>query len=323
MRVVVTGALGHIGSKLIRELPIHYEGAEIVLIDNFLTQRYCSLLDLPLNARYEFVRADVRTVDLAPILDGADAVVHLAAITNAPESFENEQETQTVNFLGTERVGIAAAGLGIPVIFPSTTSVYGTQEALVDEDCPEAFLRPQSPYAASKLRAERRLSELAEERGLAHITCRFGTVYGTSVGMRFHTAINKFCFQASIGEALSVWRTAIDQKRPYLDIDDTIAAILFIMRQKLYDGRTYNVLTQNATIRDIVEIIKAKIPGTEIEYVDTAIMNQLSYEVSCERFTKAGFVARGNLQKGISETLAVLTSLSRSLPESGRRHPTD
>ena len=80
MRVVVTGALGHIGSRLIRELAVAWPGVEVVMIDNLATERYASLYNLPANGRYEFVEADVLTADLKRLVAGADAVVHLAAI---------------------------------------------------------------------------------------------------------------------------------------------------------------------------------------------------------------------------------------------------
>ena len=82
MRVVVTGALGHIGSRLIRELPRAWPGAEIVMLDNLATERYASLFDLPEQGRYEFVEADVLDADLGRVFRGADAVIHLAALTN-------------------------------------------------------------------------------------------------------------------------------------------------------------------------------------------------------------------------------------------------
>ena len=90
MRIVVTGALGHIGSKLIRALPASFAGAEIVLVDDLSTQRYSSLFDLPQAGRYRFAEADVMTADLDALLRGADVVVHLAAITNAEASFDKQ-----------------------------------------------------------------------------------------------------------------------------------------------------------------------------------------------------------------------------------------
>src|SRR5262249_26187207 len=159
---------------------------------------------------------------------------------------------------------------------PSTTSVYGTQSELVDEGCLEAELKPQSPYAESKLAAERLLRSLGEREGLRFISCRLGTIFGVSPGMRFHTAINKFCWQAVMRQPLTVWKTAIDQRRPYLELADAVRAIHFIVDREIFDGGTYNVITTNCTVREIVDRIKEHVSDLAIEYVDSAIMNQLS-----------------------------------------------
>src|ERR1700761_1332559 len=104
MKIVVTGALGHIGSALIRQLPVDFADASIVLIDNMMTQRYASLFDLPVVGRYRFLEADVRKVDLAPILEDADVVVHLAAITDAAGSFDRAAELEANNYDATAKV---------------------------------------------------------------------------------------------------------------------------------------------------------------------------------------------------------------------------
>jgi len=177
---------------------------EVVMLDDLSTQRYCSLFNLPVEGRYRFIEADVLTADLAALFQGADAVVHLAAITNATASFDIQEKVEEVNFAGTEKVARACIETGCALIFPSTTSVYGSQAEVVDEDCSIDDLKPQSPYAESKLRAERLLQALGETEGLRFIICRFGTIFGTSVGMRFHTAINKFCWQAVMGQPITV-----------------------------------------------------------------------------------------------------------------------
>jgi len=303
MKIVVTGALGHIGSRLIRELPTMFPEAEIVLIDNLSTQRYCSLFNLPASGQYYFLEADVLTADLTSIFDGATAVVHLAAITDATNSFKIKETVERVNFTGTERVVQACREVDCALIFPSTTSVYGSQADKVDEDCSISDLKPQSPYAEAKLRAERLLENLGEERGLSFVTCRFGTIFGTSVGMRFHTAINKFCWQAVMGQPLTVWRTAMHQHRPYLDLGDAVEAIKFFIQKNIYDGRVYNVVTANTSIGRIVDIISGYVPNISIEYVDTQIMNQLSYNVSNDRFSDLGFEFKGDLEQGIGRTI--------------------
>lgn len=306
MRIVVTGALGHIGSQLIRELPLALPGAEILMLDDLSTQRYCSLFDLPPEGRYRFLEADVLTANLSSIFAGADVVVHLAAITNATASFENKDKVEEVNFAGTERVARACIEAGCALIFPSTTSVYGTQAEIVDENCPITDLKPQSPYAESKLKAERLLQTLGEREGLRFIIGRFGTIFGTSIGMRFHTAINKFCWQALMGQPITVWKTALNQNRPYLDLSDAIGALKFIITKNLYDQKLYNVVTVNTSVKEIVDIISLSIPDLEINYVDSEIMNQLSYHVSSRLFTNLGFDFKGDLQQGINETLRLL-----------------
>jgi len=306
MKLIITGALGHIGSQLIRELPVMFPHSEIVMIDNLATQRYCSLFNLPVHGRYSFLEADIMTADLMAIFKGARAVVHLAAITDATSSFENKAAVEQVNFIGTERVAQACQKIGCALIFPSTTSVYGSQSEEVDEDCPIKDLKPQSPYAEAKLKSERLLENLGETKGLNFVICRFGTIFGTSIGMRFHTAINKFCWQAVMGQPLTVWETALHQHRPYLDLDDAVAAIGFIIRKKLFDGRVYNVVTKNTSISRILDHIATHVPDITIEYVTTQIMNQLSYHVSDKRFRTLGFESKGDLGQGIGRAIDLL-----------------
>ena len=306
MKIVVTGALGHIGSRLIRELPVTFPEAQIVMIDDMSAQRYCSLFDLPTEGNYSFVEGDVLEYDLEKLTDGADVAVHLAAITDAAGSFEIREKVEYENFTASKRVAEACSKTGTAIIHLSSTSVYGTQNDRVDEECPESDLQPQSPYAETKLREENFLVSLGNSRGLRFVTCRFGTICGVSPGMRFHTAVNKFCWQAVLGQPLTVWTTAYDQKRPYLDLIEAVEALKFIISHDLFDGRVYNVLTANLTVRDIVDMIRQKAGGVEVQFVESPIMNQLSYEVSNRRVKERGFQFTGSLEKSIGETIELL-----------------
>ncbi|MBN1687642.1 MAG: NAD-dependent epimerase/dehydratase [Candidatus Omnitrophica bacterium] len=306
MKLVVSGALGHIGSGLIREIPKVFPQAEVLMLDNLATQRYGSLFDLPPEGHYSFIEGDVLTAPLEKLFQGADAVIHLAAITNAAASFKIRKEIEKVNYGGTKQVAKACVHAGCPLIFPSSTSVYGTQKEVVDENCPLLDLKPQSPYAETKLKEESFLHTLGESKGLRYVICRFGTICGVSPGMRFHTAVNKFCWQAVMGEPLTVWQTALHQKRPYLSLRDGVHAIAHAIRSGLFDGKTYNVLTANMTVDSILKIIGKYVPDSKIKYVDHEIMNLLSYEVANARFQGTGFRYQGDLERDIRETIQLL-----------------
>ena len=312
MKIVVTGALGHIGSFIVRDLASEFPDAEIFMIDNLMTQRYASLFNLPASGRYRFLEVDVMSADMRTLLKGAHVVIHLAAVTDAAGSCDKPELVENNNYQATLAVAEACAETGVRLIALSSTSVYGTQNTVVSEDCSPDELKPQSPYAMTKLKEEALVAGLCAEKGLRAVSCRFGTIFGSSHGMRFHTAVNKFCWQAVMGQPLSVWRTAYDQKRPYLDLVDASRAISFILRKDLFDSRIYNVLTLNATVRQIVDTIREFVPGLEVGFVDSKIMNQLSYEVSCERFVNRGFSFVGDLRRGIGQTIALLRQANKA-----------
>ena len=302
MKLVVTGGLGHLGSRLVHGFrPGDFE--EIVIVDDLSTQRYASLFNLPAGAGIRFVEADILTADLGALFAGAHAVVHLAAVTNAAASFANPEEAERVNQQGSERVARACLESGSRLFFPSTTSVYALNGTAV-EDGGDESLGPQSPYAESKRRTETLLESL-KPAGLKYAVCRFGTVFGPSPGMRFHTAVNRFAWQACLGQPLTVWRTAMDQKRPYLDVADAEGAIRFLLREDLFEGEIYNVATLDATVAEILEALRRYVPFT-VRRVDSPVMNEFSYGASCEKINRAGFRCRGSLDRGLRDTVSLL-----------------
>lgn len=305
----MTGALGHIGSRLIRELPGAFPGCEVVMIDDLSTRRYCSLFDLPRRGRYRFFEADVLDAELGALLKGCDAVVHLAALTDAAGSFSAGARYRRINAGGTERVGRFCAAAGVPLLFVSTTSVYSPRGPRVAEDCPASELKPQSPYAASKLSAERRLSALGRSRGLRFATLRFGTIVGASPGMGFHTAVPRLCWQACRGLPLTLWRSAVRQSRPYLELGDAARAIVFMLRARRFEGEVYNAVTEAAAIGEIAACLRRLVPGARTRLVDHPGMNRLSYTADASKLKALGFRFTGSLRKGIAETVELLGRL--------------
>ena len=124
--------------------------------------------------------------------------------------------------------------------------------------------------------------------------------------MRFHTAVNKFCWQAVMGIPLTVWQTALDQKRPYLDLLDATKAIAFLLRENLFHREVYNVVTMNAKVRDIVDTIRKFVPDLEVRLMKSPSINQLSYDVSCEKLRRTGFYFKGDLDAAVRVTVDLL-----------------
>ena len=291
-RILITGSLGHIGSKLIHSLT-GSDYSQVTMIDNLSTQRFSD-------------------ADLNKLFKDIDVVIHLAALTDAATSFEREDEVEAVNYQGTLKVISACEANKCKLLFPSTTSVYGSQKKEVDENCSKEDLLPQSPYAETKLMSEQKIIEAVINNRLKAVILRLGTIFGSSKGMRFHTAVNKFCWQATLGESLSVWSTALDQKRPYLGLNDAVNVIKFFIEKNIFNGEIFNVVTSNCTVKEVVSCIQKYIKEVKIDFVDTEIMNQLSYEVSSKKVESLGYKFSYDLEEGIKETIHLLGAIKNS-----------
>ena len=194
----------------------------------------------------------------------------------------------------------------------SSTSIYGTKKKIVDENCDQEDKNPQSPYADTKYREELLVQNYFDEQKVKTKTLRLGSICGTSPGMRFHAAISKFCYQASIGQPLTVWETALKQKRPFLSLNDATRAIAFVIENNLFDGGVFNLVTSNYSVQEIIEVIKKNIPTIKIELVKSKIMNNLSYDVSSKKFQDQGFVFSQNLEEGIKNTIELFKSINKN-----------
>ena len=193
------------------------------------------------------------------------------------------------------------------LIHISSTSVYGKQTKIVDENCEEKYLKPQSPYADIKLIEEKMLKK--ETKFLKYNTFRFGTISGVSKGIRFHTAVNKFCFNAAINEDINVYKTALNQYRPYLSLKDAFKVFKFSIEKDFYKNDIFNALSGNFTVNQILNKIKKYKKKIKVKFVTLAIMNQLSYHVSQKKLNKEGLVLKTNIEKDIKETIELLKNI--------------
>jgi nucleoside-diphosphate-sugar epimerase len=280
MKIVVTGAAGHIGSALIRDLPEKLiEKTLIVCIDNMQTQRYSSFFNLPKSGKYRHLFQDVRSTNLAKIINKNDVIVHLAATTDAESSFGKKDEIEKNNFEGLKKIGKICKLKKAKLIHISSTSVYGVQNQIVDELCDANSLRPQSPYAESKLKEEKWLKKCFHSSKSNFVIFRFGTIAGISPGMRFHTAVNKFCWQSAHSMPITVWRTALYQKRPYLHLDDALCVLQNCIKKNLFRNKIVNVVSENLSVYEIINIIKKYKKDIKVIRTTSPIMNHFSYHV--------------------------------------------
>ncbi|MCG3774018.1 MAG: ADP-L-glycero-D-manno-heptose-6-epimerase [Nitrospira sp.] len=304
-RLIVTGALGHIGSALIRDPQLVDFFDEILMVDNLSTQRFPSLFNLPSGTNYRLLEGDVEDLLSAKIASTASAVVHLAAATDPTASSIDPVKLFENNLRITKHVVRVCEQTETPLTFVSTTSVYSSHLELVSEDC--ADLSPVSPYAQCKLEEEQIVLQALGVGGCA--VFRLGTIFGISPGMRFHTAVNKFCWQAVCGSPIEVWATAMDQVRPYLSVGDAVALLSRTSRDSIYPGKVINAVSCDATVREVIRAIELNGLSVTVHLVDSQIMNELSFRTSINRATGMGFKFNGEIKSGVRETLQLLNSL--------------
>lgn len=297
--IIITGACGHIGSFLINEL----NNYNITAVDNFLTQRYCSLFHL--NKKITFYEKDFLDIEYPK----GSTIIHLAAITDAASSINNPSQVEETNINKTKQLIDKCIDSKVKrFIFPSSTSIYGVAAELVNEDDLQ-YENPQSPYAQSKLEIEKYLE--SKKENLDYLILRFGTIFGNSSGMRFHTAINKFCWQSSLNQPITVWKENYKQVRPYLGLNDCVKSIKhFINLDSKYYKTKYNILTGNYKLKDIVDVIKKHNSDLKINMVNTPLLNQFSYYVDNTKVKNTGFISQDNLELEIQLTLNKLKNLS-------------
>ena len=308
MNIVITGALGHIGSALMQNLSKIKKLKKIYLIDNGLRNNLNVLFNYKSKKNIKFIFEDLKSKkSIKSIKDKIDVVIHLASITNAENSFNIKKELYENNLGIFKNVVNFCIKKKSKLIHISSTSVYGVQLDLVDEECKN--LLPQSPYADVKLLEEKFL--LKNKNKIKFISLRFGTVAGVSKGMRFHTAVNKFCFNAAMNIDIPVWNNAIDQYRPYLALSDAIKTIIFFINKDIFNNQIYNVLTKNFTVRQILNTIKKNKYNLKIKKTNSQILNQNSYKVSKRKIDKLGLKLKNNINSDIKQTLKLFENLNK------------
>ena len=304
MNLLITGGCGHIGSYLIHNIAKIKKIKKTYVIDNFKSTNINSLFDLDKKNKINFHQMDLLKKDCLNKFKNIDYVIHLASMTNAAGSFNKRKEMYKNNIGCLKNIISFCIKNKCKLIHISSTSVYGKQTNLVDETCERKFLKPQSPYADIKLIEERMLKK--ETKNLNYITYRFGTISGISKGMRFHTAVNKFCLNASLNTDISVYKTALHQYRPYLSLKDSFKLFKFTIEKDLFNNDIYNALSENCTVNQIIQKIKKFKKNIKIKFVSSEIMNQLSYHVDKRKLNNEGLILNNKIENDVKDTIKLL-----------------
>ena len=311
MKVLITGACGHIGSFLAENIHKVKGISKVILVDNLKSNRFNSLYNLEKKNNLSFFLRDLNNLNALNDFHNIGVIIHCASMTNAEKSFGKEKEMYRNNLNCLKTAMKYCINRNTKLIHLSSTSVYGKQTDLVDENCEMRFLKPQSPYAKIKLIEERLLKKNSNK--LKYSTFRFGTIAGVSKGIRFHTAVNNFCLNAAIGEKIKVYKTALHQYRPYLSIRDSFKVFKFCLENNFFENDIFNVLSGNFTVNQILNKIKKIKKRIKIVYVNSPIMNQLSYHVDDKKIKKKGLILKSNIDVDIKDTLLLFKNLKNEM----------
>ena len=283
-------------------------------------------LDTDLYARSTFgqgiveipkLNKDVRDVELKD-LEGFDAVLHLAGLSNDPLGNLNPQLTEEINYRASVEIAKLAKQAGVKrFIFSSSCSNYGAGgEDWLDET---SDFNPVTPYGVSKVKVEQAVSQLADDN-FSPTFLRNATAYGVSPRLRFDLVLNNLTAWA-FTKGLVYIKSDGTPWRPIVHIEDISRAFIAVLEAptELIHNEAFNVgrNEDNYQIRDLAEIVKQTVPNCRVEYAPGAGPDKRCYRVDCSKIAKVlpDFKPQWNARKGVEELYEVYKKVGLSLEE--------
>jgi nucleoside-diphosphate-sugar epimerase len=312
VRILVTGTEGYIGS-LLGPLLVK-RGHDVVGVDTGFYRKHPLYETDP--ASPETLSEDIRRLSRSH-LEGFEAVVHLAELSNDPLGQLAPTITYEVNHLGSLHLGTLARDSGIErFVYASSCSVYGlAEEELVDE---ESALRPQTAYAECKQLVERDVGALASDE-FSPTFLRNATAYGASPRMRFDIVLNNLAGHAWTSDVVRLdsdgtpWRPLVHAE----DICRAIAAVLEAPRERVH-GEILNVGAPGANhqVRELAEVVAQVFEVSDLSIGERGGDNR-SYRVSFEKIRDVlpAFEPQWDIHKGAEELRRVFTEADLTLDE--------
>lgn len=307
MRILLTGHDGYIGTVLAPVL--HAAGHTVVGLDAGLFSA-CAFGTQP--APPPARTGDVRDVSAAD-LDGFDAVVHLANLSNDPLGNLSPGLTHAVNAEASVRLGVLAREAGVGrFVFASSCSLYGAagQDA-VDET---AAFHPVTPYGQAKVDAERGLSALASG-AFSPVFMRNATVYGVSPRLRFDLVVNNLTAWAVATGAVRMLSDGTPW-RPLVHVEDVATSVLAALEapREAVHNEAFNVGRdgENYQVRDVARIVGDEVPGCAVTFAKGASPDARSYRVAFDKVARhlPSWSPRWTVRDGVREVRDALAGLA-------------
>ncbi|MFC7235507.1 NAD-dependent epimerase/dehydratase family protein [Halosegnis marinus] len=302
MHVLVTGGCGYIGSVLVPLLRDDDRVDRVTVLDDFSASSPRALFGQLGDDTVRFRRGDVRQYgDVESAARGADAVVHLAAITGAASTHDRREETFETNYEGTRNVLNAAGKVGVDnVVLASSCNIYGRAPTTDIDESVEPD--PINPYAETKYESESLLREAREEFGFDGVALRMATNYGNAPGVRFNLVVNHFVFRALTGRALTVYGDGSNW-RPFVHVRDAARAYKHAaLAPDDWDREVYNVGSNDGNYRvaEIAEVVSEEVAPVDVTYLEDEHPGP-SYHVNFDRLARTGFGTEWTLREGVRD----------------------